>query len=489
MMRAVRAFLLGLPLVWACGGSGGGDRLSYNRAGAAAGGSSGAAGSSSADGSIATVTVDPATLHQPLEGFGAAVAYYSERLAARGKEGDDLYDVLFRDLGLDILRIGNWYQNQSDDATEATELGDRAISTILEKATASLGHRPKILMSSWSPPAYLKDTGQVQTTPGTLKQENGSYVYDKFGAWWVAALEAYAAREIRPDYVSIQNEPDFFNKGWATCLLDPKEGGAEGHAGYGPALDAVYKAVQEASSITPKPQFIGGEPAGIASNKVQDYLAGLVNPAQISIIGHHLYNGGSGHQPDGYRSAMRALAKTASSLGKPLFMTEYSLTDGDAGLLYKTAWLIHNSLVEEGVSAYVYWDLFWVPPSNDPLVLLTGTADSPDKGYTILDSYYALKHFARWTDPGWTRVEATSSQDDIRASAFASPSGDALTVVLVNTGFLAQSVTVAPAGADYAHVEVYRSSGTNERTASVELGEGNTLEMPDQSIATIAWTR
>ena len=66
-----------------------------------------------------------------------------------------------------------------------------------------------------------------------------------------------------------------------------------------------------------------------------------------------------------------------------------------------------RALTVENVSAYIWWELVWSP--MPPTGLVTIESPSPDSTYTINDTYYALKHFARWTDPGWVRVDATSS--------------------------------------------------------------------------------
>ena len=58
-----------------------------------------------------SVTIDPTVSHQTLAGFGAATAYQADLLSERT---DDIFQVFVPSIrGLDILRLGNWYQNQS----------------------------------------------------------------------------------------------------------------------------------------------------------------------------------------------------------------------------------------------------------------------------------------------------------------------------------------------------------------------------------------
>ena len=71
-----------------------------------------------------TVTVDPGTKHQTMVGFGGAVAFYAGLLGRRAAD-DQAWRVVFSDLGLDVIRLGNWYQNQTATGTTmATPFSD-----------------------------------------------------------------------------------------------------------------------------------------------------------------------------------------------------------------------------------------------------------------------------------------------------------------------------------------------------------------------------
>jgi glucuronoarabinoxylan endo-1,4-beta-xylanase len=432
-------------------------------------------------------------MHQTLVGFGAATAYQAYLLSGRT---DDIYKVLFVDSGLDILRLGNWYQNQNSTSTPTTAFGDVTEAQIVQKATVARGGTPpKILMSSWTPPAYLKSNGLTRppynsgsgatNVVGTLIQEGGAYAYSDFADWWVRSLQAYAAQGVVPDYISIQNEPDFFTPRWETCLWGPTEGASmEGiaTAGYGQALDAVYNAIA-ASSLASRPIIVGPETTGFRDSIVQKYLAGL-NLAQLGGIAHHLYGSTEDNpSPDWFNGSMSSVGKSAAAAGLPTFMTEYS---PNSPTMFDTAWLMNNALTVENVSAYIYWELVWSPTPATGLVTIA--SPSPSSPYTINDTYYALKHFARWTDPGWVRVDATSSLSSVRASAFVSPDGSSLTLVLLNTGAKDHVVSVSPGVFPFGAIEIYRSSGASERTANVAPEADGSVFLPSRSIATLTFT-
>lgn len=99
----------------------------------------------------ATGNVNFNVTHQKLEGFGASAAWYEGWLEAIPEPNrTNLYNTLFRDLGLDIFRIRNTYDYDSGYMSN--------IRTIVSKALAR-NPNLKILCSSWSPPTYLKSTG------------------------------------------------------------------------------------------------------------------------------------------------------------------------------------------------------------------------------------------------------------------------------------------------------------------------------------------
>lgn len=451
----------------------------------------GACGGGGQDPVHVSVDIDTSVTHQTLEGFGAATAYQSSLLAGRT---DDIFQVLFVDSGLDILRLGNWYQNKGTTDT-TTPFGDNDAVQIVQKATAARGGTPpKILMSSWTPPAYLKSNGVTRppfgsgsnAPAGTLIQNGGQYAYGDFGDWWARSLQAYAAEGVVPDWVSIQNEPDFFTSQWETCLFGPTEGATVAGiatAGYGQALDAVSGAIQAASLASP-PVLLGPETTGFKGNIVQQYLNGL-DPSELGGIAHHLYgNTGDNPAPDTFNASMLDLASSGAAEGLPTFMTEYS---PNAPTMLDTAWLINNALTVENVSAYIYWELVW-STSTPPTGLVTIANPPATAPYTINDIYYALKHFARWTDPGWVRVDATSSISAVRTSAFLSPEGTSLTLVLLNTSSQDHTVSVSPGAFPFGTLTVYRSSGDSERTNVVAPESDGSIALPSRSIATVTYT-
>ena len=430
-----------------------------------------------------TVTIDPAERHQTLEGFGASVAWHLDTIIGKNVPAG-IYDLLFPELGLDILRLRDRYARSKPEDGDLNQEVE-----ILRRGTAALGHAPKIMLSSWAPPAALKADGHEDCHDNrdcTLAKENGRFVYDKFARYWVDSLHHYAEIGIVPDYITIENEPSFIPPSWEGCKFEPSETGE--YPGFDRALVAVHDALAAAKLPRP-PKILAPEVLGIHWGLLQKYL-GPMNLNLVDGVAHHLYEKGPDQiwdwrspGPDSFADEMQGVA---AATRKPLYQTEFQ-TDEDRGIEggFETAWLIHLSLVEEGVVSFLYWNLVWNHQS--------GLVSINDGKAKIRDQYYALKHYARFTDPGDVRVGARSDAPVVRASAFLSPAGDRLTIVVLNTGAAAASLRLGAGGFTFAHAAGYLTifrPGASETWKDLgALDLDRTVALPSRSMATFVLGR
>jgi O-glycosyl hydrolase len=221
-----------------------------------------------------------------------------------------------------------------------------------------------------------------------------------------------------------------------------------------------------------------------------------MNVALVAGIAHHIYELGDDKKwdwldpgPDSFIDEMQAAAKLAAAAGKPLFQTEFGTQD-DHGVLggFETALLMHHSLVEEGVVAFLWWDLFWV--GNGGLVPIDKRPLAPR------DQYYSVRHYARFTDPGDVRVGAKSdAPDKIRATAFRSALSDRMTAIIINSGDQTADVRIdvgargpAGGGASAVYRTVYRPPASSETWKELgALPASGVVQLPGRSIATVVW--
>ena len=379
-------------------------------------------------GSASIATIDPTKTYQTIEGLGGATAFYAGWITAHPYK-QEIYTNAFAGLNLSMLRLGDWYRYP------ATLAGfDSAATEIVANGNRVLGHPVPVYMSSWSPPAFLKSNGQVGNG-GTLIYTNGGFAYTNFAQYWYDSIQSYKSNGVNLTWVSIQNEPDWV-AGYDSCIFHPTEDTVNGtnYASYSKALDAVYNKL---TNLPSPPKLLAPEVVHISFNDLKNYAATL-NPNSFYGVAHHLYGDGGG-TGDSFLSAISSATNVFPS--KPRFMTEY----GDVNDMIECANLIHNSLVVEQVSGYNHWNLVW-PGTTGGLIQIenpfasqsTWTNAPPgtptqSHGWWYSPSYWSMKHFSYFINPGYKRVSATDNDNNVRSSAFLSPDGLRLVVVLINT--------------------------------------------------------
>ncbi len=431
----------------------------------------------------AHVTVVPSTQHQSLVGFGASLAYMEDNIVAHPSRAA-LYDAMFVDLGLDVVRLRNRYDG------DPAELA--APSEILAAATNRLGRPPTTLMVSASPPAEVKANGSRECTgnPDTCTLAtlaDGTFDYAGMAAYWRESLDAYADAGVFPDYISIQNNPNWVppasERPQEACRFLPTEGSTMvdvdnvteevTYPGYAEALAAVVDALDGLDSV---PAIAAPSVTGF--RQLSDYLPAL-DLAQIDAIAHHMY----GTDPAAVdTAALEELGQLARENERPLFQTEMQ-ADG-----FETAVLMHHVLNDEGAAVYLQNDIVGAPAPIGTLIALQ--SDS----FTVQAPYHAMRHFAHRTDPGWVRVDASSDLETLLATAWLSPDRDALTMVFVNSATDAVTVQLDVDSTDnnpLDNSEVTRTSFDGvERSASLgELSAARILTLPGRAIVTVALWR
>ncbi len=463
----------------------------------------------------ATETFSLATPNQTIMGFGGAEAFYANYLDSHPNESQimtALFDPV-QGLGITFLRLENNYYNYN--GTNATTF-DPDNTKILTAATATLGAAPTVLMSSWTPPASLKSNNSVNGCTGvtngnctsgfgTLAQVSGAYNYAGFGQFWLSSLEAYAALGVVPNYISIQNEPDF-PATYVACLFNPTEAPAqlyqttESYASYGKAFDATYQAINS-SVLASVPQMIGPESFSLSNAQA---LLTEVPPNELAVVASHLYNVSSyGGNPSDQINPMTTFDSDYPA-PQLKFETEYFQTPG-----FNNAIDIHNALTVANDNVYLYWGLAWPSTlqngiSTDQQGLLY--IDNPfnaqstwayPNGWTYNDAYYALKGYSYYIRPGYIRYNATSSNADEDVSVYQSPDTKTTVIVILNTS----TSTTDTVGLDlstitYTTSAMYRSSFATaitspsaERWNSIGAYTTQGITMGPQSEVTVVLTQ
>ncbi|HEX9599975.1 MAG TPA: T9SS type A sorting domain-containing protein [Mariniflexile sp.] len=418
------------------------------------------------------IVIDIETKYQKVEGFGAALAYYENWLIAHPNKSE-IYDAIFGELSLDILRVRNAYDY---DPT----MIDRVVE-FYNAAENSLGQPIKILSTSWGPPAYLKSNND-RKNGGSLKYNvNESIVefdYAGFANWWNESLDEYNENGVYPDYISIQNEPDF-DATWESCLFTPTEtvNATDTIAGYNKALEAIYNIVEQRDV---RPKIIGPESIGIGYNSVQNYVNAL-KTSYIYGIAHHLYHGVDENNP--------WVSTSFSEVGSlhpemPHFQTEFGRGDW-----FALAGLMHKSFSDENVAAYLYWDLVW---DGSGLINIESPWDqslwTTENGYIKTKEFYAFKQYSAFIHPNWIRINSSNVDENIKTLAFINQSSDSITMIMVNRSETENiNVSVSINDFNFNQATVYRTS-ESEDCSYVGVFGNSDITLPKKSITTVQLT-
>jgi len=422
--------------------------------------------------------IDATKTFQTIEGLGGAICFYNGWVTAH-PYNLEIYTNAFAGLNLSMLRLGDWFRYQGTSNFDPDAPG------FVANANRILGHPVPVYMSSWSPPASLKSNGQVGNGGTLITNSNGSFAYTNFAQYWYDSLLAYGSNGVAPTWISIQNEPDWV-AGYDSCIFHPTEDTVNGtnYASYSKALDAVY---QKLGSLPSPPKLLAPECVHISYNDLVNYAATL-NTNSFYGVAHHLYGDG-GSTGDSFLPAISSATNVFPS--KPHFMTEY----GDVFDMIECAVLIYNSLVVESVSGYNHWNLIW-PGTNGGLIQIENPFAAPSSwtnappgtptqshGWWYSPSYWSMKHFSYFIQPGYRRVAATNSSANVATSAYLSPDGLRLVAVFISRDVADTSVNVSFGSFPYFTSSVYQTAGTNKFQPLGPMG--SQLTLPAQSLTTV----
>jgi len=445
-----------------------------------------------------TVTLDLAKQHQTIDGFGAGFTWYSE-LLFRLKNPEEPLDLLFRDAGFTILRFKNEFGYGSGG------LGKIAIDKEYYKAAQARaearGENVTVLYSSWSPKASLKSNNRIEGG-GTLAKKDGAYVYEDFAKWWTDSVTLIRSQGIPVDCVSIQNECDFVAS-YDGCEFSPTE--TDSQASYAKAFLATYRNFRDAFGAE-APRMLAPETMTVDKTALKNYISPILaeEPDSIYALAHHLYLGGDSSDdpnecaPDSFLLNFMGAKSLAAQSGIRAWQTEFY-----RGTALQTANIINNSLVYEDANAYIFWGGVWNAKSTDGMdngnLIIVGNEAAgwpTEKGYLATGNYYAMRHFSQYVRPGYIRVDAgITGGSSARASAYVSPDGNTVVIVLLNNDTAATKVQLPLENYDITRSSVVQSVFTKGYTADLcykdlgALDANRVVALPGESVTTIVLGR
>lgn len=420
------------------------------------------------------IVVNAADLKQEMVGFGGALTWYSPWVANNNKV-EEIADLMFDDLGIDIIRFKNWYYPKDYPGVKTTDNMPDDNAKAHWDATNKLydlakARNPQVstLLSSWGPPTVLKSNSKLPE--GTLKKDEHGFMYDAFADYWVDVLDHVP---FDPDYISIQNEPTYLNAGWTTCEWAITETSAL--PGYNTAFNKVYDKIKGRPHV---PKMIGPESQDVP--KFASFANVLKDNPNCAIYGYHPYNISAGTSADATIASLKSVGGYSDKLN---LMTEFSDNLPD---WLSTAVFIHRTLVEANTSGYIYWKLAWAAPSSgEDAAMISVSSSAPAATYKVTAYYYLIKHFSKHVDAGYHRIAASSTNASLFTSAFLSPDGKQITVVAINNGSEAIKAWIDTSGKAMTSMHANQSQANNYYKTVETPSPKKSLNLPAKSITTV----
>lgn len=402
--------------------------------GLAAGGAAAVAGSPSAraEGGASTtpsyrITIDPATLHQRIEGFGASGSWWSQKLGAwSSPRRDQVARLLFsrgEGIGLSQYRynVGGGIDETIDDpwrTAETFETGpgtydwDRdAAARWFLRAAKEHGVEDFVAFVN-SPPRRLTANGHTYGDPGTsnLPPEH----HEDFAQYLLDVVRRFRDEEgIDFRFVSPINEPQWTwdAPGQEGCHYEPEQVRDLTAV----VLDAF--AASDLDTLVSAPE--SGEYKAVYSE--QDYAGLLLDDEQIR-TGLGEFATHSYWSTDDQRAL--AAERLAEHPDAHLTMTEWCEMVGgrDAGMdsALVLARTVHSDLTIAQAAAWQYWIAVSRYDYHDGLLYTDYVASGDEESLEETQRLWALGNYSRFVRPGAQRigleVEAADQSDGAMAS-------------------------------------------------------------------------
>ncbi|WP_433455233.1 glycoside hydrolase family 30 protein [Streptomyces sp. CA-142005] len=437
-------------------------------------------------------SIDFSARHQRIDGFGvsqafqrAAVIHGLKGLSA--EKGDEIVKLLFSredGAGLSMLRLGvgsstdEVYDHMRtiapnapaspDDPLTYTWDGKDGGQVWLAKEARKYGVK-RFIADAWSAPAYMKDNNS-DSNGGTLCGVVGTdcatgdwrTAYGKYLAQYV---KFYKREGVRITDLDFTNEPDW-KASYASMLFTPAQ-----------AADAVKAIGPVLRAEAPGTKLYCCDSFGWNQGKA--YAAAIAaDPAAEKEV--------AAYSAHGYASA--ATSPLINS-DKPAWMSEWAGSgvwpskwdDGTNAAGLYVAENIHNALAQADASAY----LFWLGASiGDTGALIRMDGDS----YMVSTRLRAMTAFSRFIRPGAVRVEASSGDEAVLATAYRNTDGTDV-AVLINTGTKATTTDMALKAAKGEQVTGYLTDGDHDTRAVeglAQVADGHlTAKLPARSVVTV----
>lgn len=373
------------------------------------------------------ISVFPEIEYQEVKGFGGAFTEAaSTTLDKLSKENREKVLKLYFDKETGIgYNFGRVHMNSCDFSLgnyTCVEDGDRTLETFnikrdeesvipMIKEAMEYGDI-EMIVSPWSPPAYMKTNGQMNRG-GKLKEE----YFELWAEYYVKFIEKYREKGINITTITVQNEPKA-TQSWDSCVYTAEE-----------ERDFVVNYLgKKMENIGVKILFWDHNKERVVE-RAKTVLANDVSKKYFSGIAMHWYSGDHFEQLEMFNK-MFPDKDIVFSEG----CYEYSLGESDTVKIGEK--YAHDMIGNFNNYCNIFCDWNLVLDEKGGPNHVGNFCDAPimvdtknDKVY-IHDSYYYIGHMSKYVQKGAKRIGSSKWTSDLETVSFKNPDGSVVTVVL-----------------------------------------------------------
>lgn len=386
----------------------------------------------------------PEIQRQTIQGFGGAftesAAYCYANLPQEKKER--FINAYFSEEGLSY-NIGRTHINSCDfaldnyaaDEDEADEYLEKFslnrerkyIFPLMSDAQKCKGKAIGLLLSPWSPPAYMKSNGEMNHG-GSLKKE----YYKRWAKYMTKFAKEVEKEGFSVRWISVQNEPEAVQT-WDSCTYTAKEEAEFAGKFLGPEL--------QKENLNDIKIFVWDHNKENAYKRAKEIFAFKEAQKYVAGIGVHWYTG------DHFENL--ALLRECFP-DKEIFFTEgcveYSRFE-ESNEVEKAEMYAHDMIgnFKNGVCAHIDWNLLLDEKGGPNHVgnfcdaPIMCTKDFEDIHRNL--SYFYIGHFSKFVKEGAKIIPVSCYCQEIECVAFVNPDGERILVALNRTE---ESRTICP---------------------------------------------
>lgn len=312
---------------------------------------------------------------------------------------------------------------------------EQALLPFLIAAQRVAGSTLKLLVSPWSPPAWMK-TNQQMNHGGSLLPE----YRDAWARCYVRFIQAYAERGVPVWGVSVQNEPAATQR-WDSCIYSAEEERDFVRDHLGPQL--------EAAGLGHVKIVIWDHNRDLLVERAGTVYADPQAARYVWGAGFHWY--GEDHF-DHVQLVHDAWPD------KQLLFTEGCQEGGP----HAGSWALGERYARSMINDINRWTVGWIdwnllldqqggPNHVGNYCSAPILAEPAQDRFECQSSYFYIGHFARFVKPGARRILCAASREALEATAFVNPDGGVVVVAMNRTEHaLPFTLNLGPRGAPVA---------------------------------------